>query len=108
MLERRAPTIFGDGEQSRDFTYVEDVVELNLKAARAPGVSGKVYNGGNGGRITLNQAWALVQKIEGVDIPASLWAAARRRRARFAGRHHAPPWTRWAMRRASPSKRAYG
>jgi UDP-glucose 4-epimerase len=68
VLERRAPTIFGDGEQSRDFTYVEDVAELNLKAARAPGVSGKVYNGGNGLRITLNQAWALVQALEGVEI----------------------------------------
>jgi UDP-glucose 4-epimerase len=71
VLERRTPTIFGDGEQSRDFTYVEDVAELNLKAARAPNVSGKVYNGGTGGRITLNQAWALVQKIEGVDLPAA-------------------------------------
>ncbi|HXS97120.1 MAG TPA: SDR family oxidoreductase [Candidatus Limnocylindrales bacterium] len=70
VLTRTAPTIFGDGEQSRDFTYVEDVAELNLKAARAQGVSGKVYNGGNGGRITLNQAWALVQKLEGVEIPA--------------------------------------
>jgi nucleoside-diphosphate-sugar epimerase len=68
-LERKAPTIFGDGEQSRDFTYVEDVAELNLKAARAANVSGKVYNAGNGGRITLNQAWALVQKLEGIDIP---------------------------------------
>ena len=68
VLERRAPTIFGDGEQSRDFTFVEDVAELNLKAARAPGVSGRLYNGGNGGRITLNQAWALLQKLEGVDI----------------------------------------
>jgi len=68
VLERRAPTIFGDGEQSRDFTYVEDVAELNLKAARAPNVSGKIYNGGNGGRITLNEAWALVQKLEGVAI----------------------------------------
>ena len=57
VLERRVPTIFGDGEQSRDFTYVEDVADFNLKAARARGVSGKVYNGGNGGRITLNQAW---------------------------------------------------
>jgi UDP-glucose 4-epimerase len=69
-LERTAPTIFGDGEQSRDFTYVEDVAALNLKAARAPNVSGKIYNGGNGGRVTLNQAWALVQKLEGVEIPA--------------------------------------
>jgi nucleoside-diphosphate-sugar epimerase len=70
-LERRAPTIYGDGEQSRDFTYVEDVAHLNLKAARARGVSGKVYNGGNGGRITLNQAWELVQNLEGVRIPAA-------------------------------------
>jgi nucleoside-diphosphate-sugar epimerase len=69
-LERQAPTIFGDGEQSRDFTFVDDVAELNLKAARAANVSGKVYNAGNGGRITLNQAWALLQKIEGIDIPA--------------------------------------
>jgi len=69
-IERQAPTIFGDGQQSRDFTYVEDVAELNLKAARATGVSGKVYNGGNGGRITLNQAWALVEKLAGVEIAA--------------------------------------
>ena len=70
ILERRAPTIFGDGEQSRDFTYVDDVAELNLKAARAKEVSGRTYNGGNGGRITLNEAWALLQKLEGVTIPA--------------------------------------
>jgi UDP-glucose 4-epimerase len=70
IIERSAPTIFGDGEQSRDFTYVDDVAELNLKAARAKDAAGKVYNGGNGGRITLNQAWALVQKLEGVEIPA--------------------------------------
>jgi UDP-glucose 4-epimerase len=70
VLERRSPTIYGDGETSRDFTYVEDVAELNLKAARASDISERVYNGGNGGRITLNQAWALVQKLEGVEIPA--------------------------------------
>ena len=68
VLDRKAPMIFGDGEQSRDFTFVEDVAELNLKAARAKGVSGNMYNGGNGGRITLNQAWALLQKLEGVNI----------------------------------------
>jgi UDP-glucose 4-epimerase len=72
ILERRAPTIFGDGEQSRDFTYVEDVVALNIKAAQAPAsvVAGRVFNGGNGGRITLNEAWELLRKIEGVEIPA--------------------------------------
>ncbi len=68
VLERRAPTIFGDGEQSRDFTYVDDVVELNLKAALARGAAGKVYNGGNGNRVTLNQAWDVLQKMEGLRI----------------------------------------
>ncbi len=68
LIERRAPTIYGDGEQSRDFTFVEDVVDLNLKATSAKGVSGKVYNGGNGGRVTLNHAWETLQKIEGVRI----------------------------------------
>jgi nucleoside-diphosphate-sugar epimerase len=69
ILNRQAPTIFGDGEQSRDFTFVEDVVALNIKAAEAPSsVSGQMYNAGNGGRITLNEAWALLEKIEGVRI----------------------------------------
>jgi UDP-glucose 4-epimerase len=62
------PTIFGDGEQTRDFTYVDDVVELNLKAVRAANLAGKVYNAGNGDRISLNQAWTLAQKIAGVRI----------------------------------------
>ncbi len=67
-LEGRPPTIYGDGEQSRDFTFVEDVVALNLKAARAPDAAGKVYNGGNGCRITLNEAWGLLQRLAGVSI----------------------------------------
>jgi UDP-glucose 4-epimerase len=70
LIARTTPTIFGDGEQSRDFTYVEDVAELCVKAANAPGVSGKMFNAGNGGRFTLNQIWALLQKMEGVEIPA--------------------------------------
>jgi UDP-glucose 4-epimerase len=69
-IERRAPTIFGDGEQSRDFTYVEDVADLNLKAARAGNASGKIYNAGNGGQVTLNQAWTLLQKLEGFEVSA--------------------------------------
>ena len=76
VLDRQAPTIFGDGEHSRDFTFVEDVAELNLKAARARGVSGNMYNGGNGGRITLNQAWALLEELEGVRI-APVWGPPR-------------------------------
>ena len=68
LVERRAPAIFGDGEQSRDFTFVEDVVELCLKAARAAGVAGKMYNGGAGRRYTLNHVWGLLQRLEGVSI----------------------------------------
>ena len=70
LLDRVPPRIFGDGEQSRDFTYVEDVAALTVKAARAPGVSGRLYNGGSGGRYTLNQVWKILQEIEGVEIPA--------------------------------------
>jgi nucleoside-diphosphate-sugar epimerase len=69
LIARTSPTIFGDGEQSRDFTYVEDVAALCLKAANAPGVAGKMFNAGNGGRYTLNQIWAMLQKMEGVEIP---------------------------------------
>jgi UDP-N-acetylglucosamine/UDP-N-acetyl-alpha-D-glucosaminouronate 4-epimerase len=70
VLNRTAPTIHGDGEQTRDFTYIEDVVDLVIKASKAPGVAGKVFNAGNGNRYSLNEIWALLQKIEGVEIPA--------------------------------------
>ena len=68
LLERRAPTIHGDGEQSRDFTYVEDVAELCVKAARAAGAGGKLFNAGNGNRYTLNHVWSLLQGFEGIRI----------------------------------------
>lgn len=70
LIERKSPTIFGDGENSRDFTYVEDVVSLCIKASKAKGVGGKVYNAGNGGRFTLNELWKTLLEIEGVEIPA--------------------------------------
>ena len=71
VLERTPPTIFGDGEQSRDFTYVEDVAALCIKAAAAPSrAAGKMFNAGNGGGYTLNQVWSMLQRIEGVEIAA--------------------------------------
>ena len=70
LIEGESPTIYGDGEQSRDFTYVEDVASLLVKAAQAKGVSGKSFNAGNGDRYTLNQTWELLQKIAGRQIPA--------------------------------------
>jgi nucleoside-diphosphate-sugar epimerase len=68
LLARTPPTIFGDGEQTRDFTYVEDVADLCYKASLAAGAAGKMYNAGNGGRFSLNFLWDLLQKIEGVEI----------------------------------------
>ena len=70
LIERCSPTMFGDGEQTRDFTYVQDVAALCLKAADAPEVAGKMYNAGNGNRYSLNYVWNLLQKIEGVTLPA--------------------------------------
>lgn len=70
LLRHTPPTIHGDGEQTRDFTYIDDVVDLVIKASKAPGVAGKVFNAGNGSRYALNQVWAMLQKIEGVEIPA--------------------------------------
>jgi len=70
LIAHQAPTIFGDGEQSRDFTYVEDVAGLCIKASKAPAalVSGKTYNAGNGGRYTLNETWRILCGLEGVSI----------------------------------------
>jgi len=70
LLAGQQPTIFGDGEQSRDFIFVDNIVQANLLAARAPGVAGRLYNCGSGGRVTLNQVWETMQKIAGVDLPA--------------------------------------
>ena len=65
FLEGTQPVIFGDGEQSRDFTYVENVVQANLLACEAPNASGKVCNIGTGNRFTLNETVSLLQKITG-------------------------------------------
>ena len=67
LIARTTPTIHGDGGQTRDFTYVEDVAGLVIKASTA-GVPGTTYNAGNGGRYTLNEIWSMLQKIEGVEI----------------------------------------
>ena len=55
LLSNETPVIYGDGEQSRDFTYIENVVSANLKAAEAKSGFGKVINIANGERVTLNQ-----------------------------------------------------
>lgn len=59
------PSVFGDGEQSRDFTYVDNVVEANLLACRRPGVEGMVFNVGTGERHTLNELLSVIEQLVG-------------------------------------------
>lgn len=67
MLAGQQPTIYGDGQQSRDFTYIENVVEANLLAAAAPAdkVSGKMMNVATGSRSTLNETFAILSELTG-------------------------------------------
>lgn len=67
MLAGEQPTIYGDGEQSRDFTYIDNVVEANLLSATAPAekVSGQVMNAATGLRITLNRVFAQLCELTG-------------------------------------------
>lgn len=70
LTSGRSPRIHGDGEQSRDFTYVADAVQANLKAAVAPGVAGKVFNVACGRRTTLNELVTHLNALLGTDIAA--------------------------------------
>jgi len=70
LLDGASPVVFGDGEQSRDFTYVDNVVDANLLACEAPEVSGMLFNVGTGRRATLNQTLKLLEKIAGKPIRA--------------------------------------
>jgi nucleoside-diphosphate-sugar epimerase len=65
LLSNERPVIYGDGEQSRDFTYIDNVVAANLNAASAREASGKVINVANGQRITLNQLLAELKDLTG-------------------------------------------
>jgi len=68
VIEGQAPVVYGDGEQSRDFTYMENIVDETLRACEAPGASGLVFNGGTGARITLNQVLKLLEQITGKAV----------------------------------------
>ena len=68
LLEKRSPTIYGDGEQTRDFTYVANVVDGVLRASEAPGASGEIINVATGGRISLNQLFEEMRKLVGADV----------------------------------------
>ena len=72
MLRGQRPVIYGDGEQTRDFVYVQDVVRANLRACSlsAQRVSGKVFNIASGRPVSLNQIYAVLRRIMGFELPA--------------------------------------
>ena len=67
LLDGNRPTVYGDGFQSRDFTYVENVVEANLLAAEAPEIAGRAFNVACGGRYTLLELLGKLKEIIGTD-----------------------------------------
>ncbi len=68
LLEGRQPIIYGDGGQTRDFTYVANVVDGVLRACEAPGAAGQVINVATGGRISLNELARVMNRIVGTDL----------------------------------------
>jgi nucleoside-diphosphate-sugar epimerase len=68
VLEGRRPTIYGDGEQTRDFTYVANVVDGVLRACDAPEAAGEVINVATGSRISLNGLLATMNRIAGTSV----------------------------------------
>jgi nucleoside-diphosphate-sugar epimerase len=70
LLEGRQPTIYGDGEQTRDFTYVANVVDGALRACEAPKASGEVINVAVGGRISLNELLRVMNTVTGTNLQA--------------------------------------
>ena len=70
LIEGRQPTIYGDGEQTRDFTYVANVVDGVLRACRAGQVAGEVINVATGGRISLNELLRVMNSLVGTNLTA--------------------------------------
>jgi nucleoside-diphosphate-sugar epimerase len=68
LIEKRSPKIHGDGEQTRDFTYVANVVDGVLRACEAPRASGEVINVATGGRISLNQLFKTMRDLVGGTV----------------------------------------
>jgi UDP-glucose 4-epimerase len=68
LVDGRRPTIFGDGEQTRDFTYVANVVDAVLRAAAAPGIGGRIVNVATGTRVSLNELFRVLRDIIGGEV----------------------------------------
>ena len=75
-LSGAAPTVYGDGEQTRDFTFIDNVVDGVIRAVDSPDAVGQVINVATGRRISLNEAWATLGAIVG-PLPAPVYEAPR-------------------------------
>jgi len=71
ILEGKNPPIYGDGEQERDFTYVENVVVANILALTRPGIEGEIFNIGNGAPNSVNGLLKALNKIMGINVSAA-------------------------------------
>ncbi|MFA0759149.1 MAG: hypothetical protein KEFWMYNX_002072 [Candidatus Fervidibacter sp.] len=77
LLRGERPTIYGDGEQTRDFTFVDNCVQANLLAATAEGVAGEVFNVGAGKQTSVNELFRLIRSLVGVNDIEPLYAPPR-------------------------------
>jgi nucleoside-diphosphate-sugar epimerase len=68
LTDGRPPAIYGDGEQTRDFTYVDNVVDGVLRACEAPDVQGRVINVATGGRVSLNELFRTLRAVIGTNV----------------------------------------
>lgn len=76
LLDGRRPAIYGDGEQTRDFTYVATIVDAVLRACDTPGVAGRVFNIATGSRISINRLYRVLQQLTG-SLVEPVYEAAR-------------------------------
>ena len=75
LLAGRAPTVLGDGRQTRDFVYVADVVEANIRAATAPSVAGKTFNIGTGRAVSILELFSIMREVSDRSMEAQFGPA---------------------------------
>jgi len=72
------PVIYGDGEQTRDFTYIANITDANIKAAQMNGDFGGIANVANGERVSLNELFAVMKRVTGRNDIIPVYEAARK------------------------------
>jgi nucleoside-diphosphate-sugar epimerase len=77
LLRNEPPTIYGDGEQTRDFTFVENCVQANLLAATKPNIAGEVFNVGAGKQTSVNELFRLIRSLVSADHIEPIYAPPR-------------------------------